>query len=34
MNKNMKMVAALMAVGLVSPMAYATNGTEMFLLKS
>ncbi len=29
MNKNMKIVAALMAVGLVSPMAYATNGNEM-----
>ncbi len=26
MNKNMKIVAALMAVGLVSPMAHATNG--------
>ncbi len=29
MNKNMKIVAALMAAGLVSPMAYATNGNEM-----
>ncbi len=29
MKKNMKIVAALMAVGLVSPMAYATNGNEM-----
>ncbi len=29
MNKNMKMVTALIAVGLVSPMAYATNGNEM-----
>ncbi len=32
MNKNMKIVAALMAVGLVSPMAYATNGTQMFAI--
>ncbi len=32
MNKNMKIVAALIAVGLVSPMAYATNGTEMFAI--
>ena len=30
--KNMKIVAALIAVGLVSPMAYATNGTEMFAI--
>ncbi len=32
MNKNMQIVAALMAVGLVSPMAYATNGTQMFAI--
>lgn len=29
MNKNIKIVAALMAIGLVSPMAYATNGMLM-----
>lgn len=29
MKKNMKIVAALMAIGLVSPMAYATNGDTM-----
>lgn len=29
MHKNMKIVAALMAIGLISPMAYATNGDEM-----
>ncbi len=29
MSKQMKIVAALMAAGLVSPMAYATNGNEM-----
>ena len=29
MNKNTKIVAALMAIGLVSPMAYATNGDQM-----
>jgi long-chain fatty acid transport protein len=29
MKKNMKIVAALMAIGMVSPMAYATNGDEM-----
>jgi long-chain fatty acid transport protein len=34
MNKNMKIVAALMAVGLVSPMAYATNGDEMMAVGS
>ncbi len=32
MKKNMKIVAALMAVGLVSPMAYATNGNQMFAI--
>jgi long-chain fatty acid transport protein len=34
MNKNMKIVAALMAVGLVSPMAYATNGDTMMSVGS
>ena len=29
MKKNMKIVAALMAIGLISPMAYATNGDHM-----
>ena len=29
MKKNMKIVAALVSIGLVSPMAYATNGDEM-----
>ena len=29
MKKNMKIVAALISIGLVSPMAYATNGDEM-----
>lgn len=34
MNKNMKIVAALIAIGLVSPMAYATNGDEMMAVGS
>jgi long-chain fatty acid transport protein len=34
MKKNMKIVAALMAIGLVSPMAYATNGDEMMAVGS
>lgn len=34
MNKNTKIVAALMAIGLVSPMAYATNGDEMMAVGS
>ena len=34
MNKNMKIVAALMSIGLVSPMAYATNGDEMMSVGS
>ena len=29
MKKNMKIVAALISIGLISPMAYATNGDEM-----
>lgn len=34
MKKNMKIVAALMAIGLISPMAYATNGDEMMSVGS
>ena len=34
MKKNMKIVAALIAVGLVSPMAYATNGNQMMAVGS
>ena len=34
MNKNIKIVAALMAIGLVSPMAYATNGDAMMSVGS
>ena len=34
MNKNTKIVAALIAIGLVSPMAYATNGDEMMAVGS
>lgn len=34
MKKNMKIVAALMAIGMVSPMAYATNGDEMMSVGS
>jgi long-chain fatty acid transport protein len=34
MKKNMKIVAALMAIGLVSPMAYATNGDHMMAVGS
>ncbi|MFA6902705.1 MAG: outer membrane protein transport protein [Gallionellaceae bacterium] len=32
MNKNTKIVAALITLGLVSPMAYATNGDEMMAI--
>jgi len=34
MKKNMKIVAALISIGLVSPMAYATNGDEMMAVGS
>ena len=34
MKKNMKIVTALMAIGLVSPMAYATNGDQMMAVGS
>ncbi len=34
MKKNTKIVAALIAVGLVSPMAYATNGDQMMAVGS
>lgn len=34
MKKNMKIVAALISIGLVSPMAYATNGNEMMAVGS
>lgn len=34
MNKNTKIVAALIALGLVSPMAYATNGAVMMAVGS
>jgi long-chain fatty acid transport protein len=34
MKKNMKIVAALMAIGMVTPMAYATNGDEMMAVGS
>lgn len=34
MNKNTKIVAALMAIGFISPMAYATNGDEMMAVGS
>jgi long-chain fatty acid transport protein len=34
MKKNMKIVAALISIGLISPMAYATNGNEMMAVGS